>query len=90
MSEAQDTLHIQIEHFTGQEEGDVGHPYYVASCDPIGLVTDGDDFEELLANLQEALEVCLDDTDTVAEFNVIPNPRVVLHMEMPGHYAKTA
>ena len=90
MSEVQDTLHIQIEHFTGQEEDDVGHPYYVASCDPIGLVTDGSSFEELLVNLREVLELCLEDTDTVADFNVIPNPRVVLHMEMPGPYAKTA
>jgi predicted RNase H-like HicB family nuclease len=74
MGEAQDALHIQIEHFTGQEI-----PTWVASCEPIGLVTDGDDFEESLANLQEALDVCLEDTDTVAEFNFIPSPRVVLH-----------
>ncbi len=90
MREIQDTLHVQIEHFTGEEEDDVGHPYYVASCDAIGLVTDGSNFEELLVNLQEALAVCLEDTDTVAEFNTVPNPRVVLHMEMPGHYAQTA
>jgi predicted RNase H-like HicB family nuclease len=91
MSEVKDTLHILVEYFTGQEEGedDVGHPYYVASCDTIGLVTDGDTFEDLLANLREALDVCLEDTDTIAEFNVVPNPRVVLQMEMPGNHAKT-
>ena len=80
MSNPQDTLHIQIEYFTGHEEGDddVGHPYYVASCDVIGLVTEGDTFEELLANLQEALDVSLEKVDTLAEYNVMPDAQIFL------------
>jgi predicted RNase H-like HicB family nuclease len=75
MQKPYDTLHIQVEHFTGQEEGedDTGHPYYVASCDVIGLVTEGDTFEELLSNLQEALAASLEDVDTLAEYNVLPD-----------------
>lgn len=90
MSKPADKLIVQVEYFTGQEEGDIGHPYYAASCDPIGLVTDGETFEELLANLQEALAASLDGADTLAEYNVIPNPRVILHMDMPSPYAKIA
>jgi predicted RNase H-like HicB family nuclease len=92
MGNPKDTLHIQIEYFTGQEEGedDVGHPYYVASCDVIGLITEGDTFEELLVNLQEALDASLEEIDTIAEYNVVPDARVVLQMDMPGYYAKTA
>jgi len=77
MSEAKETLHIRIEYFDGQDEGDVGYPYYVASCDDIGLVTDGRTFEELLTNVREVLDLCFEDTDAVTEYNVVPDPRIV-------------
>ena len=59
-----DTLHIRVEYFTGLEEDDgSGQPYYVASSDAIGLVTEGETFEELLVNLREVLSLCLEDGD---------------------------
>jgi predicted RNase H-like HicB family nuclease len=53
-------------------------------------VTEGDTFEELLANLEEALGACLMETDTIALYNLLPDARIVLHMEMPNPYAKAA
>jgi hypothetical protein len=40
------------------------------------------------ANLVEALDACLGDIDTVAEYNLVPNPRVELRM--PFAYGETA
>jgi predicted RNase H-like HicB family nuclease len=88
MSQPNDTLYITIEYYDGQDEGDVGYPYYVATNDEIGLVTDGKTFEELRANLVEALDACLGDIDTVAEYNLVPNPHVELRM--PFTYGETA
>ena len=87
MSKPKDTLTISVEFST--EDEDYG-PVYVATNDDIGLVTDGRTFDELLSNLRDALAACLDDTDTVAEFNLKQNPRVVLTMELPEIHAKTA
>lgn len=87
MSAVNDTLEIKVEYNT--EDQEYG-PVYIATNDAIGLITDGQTFEELLANLREAIAASLDETDTVAEFNLIPNPRVVLIMEMPASRAKTA
>ena len=84
MSNIQDTLIIHVEYNT--EDGIV----YIATNDDIGLVTDGQTFGELLKNLQEAVAVCLDETDTIAEFNLVPNPRVKLILELPENYAEIA
>jgi len=78
----QEVLTIQIEYSTEDEE-----PIYVATNDAIGLVTDGHTFEELLENLKEAIAVCLEDTDTVNLFNLVPNPRVEIRMLLPESYA---
>jgi predicted RNase H-like HicB family nuclease len=75
MSDVQDTLHINVEYSTEDEEYG---PVYVATNRDIKLVTDGKTFEELLGNLRDAIAACLDDTDTVAEFNLVPNPRVFI------------
>ena len=90
MTPPRDTLTITLEYYDGQAEGDVGYPYYVATNDEIGLVTDGKSFEELRVNLVEALDVWLGDIDTVAEYNLIPNPRISITMELPENYAETA
>jgi predicted RNase H-like HicB family nuclease len=76
------TLTILVEYFDGSDEGDDGLPYYVATNDEIGLVTDGRTFEELRANLADALDACLGDLDTVAEYNLVANPRVELRMPL--------
>jgi hypothetical protein len=92
MSKARDTLHIQVEYFTGTEEGedDVGHPYYVASCDEIVAVTDGQTWNELLRNINEMVTASLEGEDTIALYNLKPNPRVVITMELPDNYAEIA
>lgn len=91
MSNIADTLDIRVEYYTGlEEDDDVGHPYYVASCSRIGLVTDGETFEELLKNVYEVLALILEDVDTVAEYQLAPDAKVVLHMELPSQHAKAA
>jgi predicted RNase H-like HicB family nuclease len=88
MEKIQDTLHIQVEYYDGREEGDVGHPYYVATNAMIGLVTEGATFEELLENLQEAIAACLESEDTIAAYQLVPSPRVEIHLRMPETYAQ--
>lgn len=91
MAELKDTVTVTIEYYTGKEEGlEYDHPYYVAHSDEIGLVTDGDTLDELMANLREALSLCLEDVDTVREYHLKPNPRIMLTMDMTGLYAKIA
>jgi predicted RNase H-like HicB family nuclease len=87
-----DTLHITIEYFTGKEEGedDVGYPYYVASTDEIAAVTQGRTWNELLRNIHEMLEAALDEQDTVEMYSLVPNPRIVITMELPENYAEIA
>jgi predicted RNase H-like HicB family nuclease len=87
MNSPQTTLYVNVEYSTDDEKDG---PVYVASNDALSLVTDGRSFEELLVNLREAIAVCLEDTDTVAEFNLLPNPRVVLTVKLPENYAQTA
>lgn len=90
MSKAKDIVQVNIEYFTGQDEGDDGTPYFVASSDDLMFTTEGDTFEELLQNVRECLLLCLQDTDSVAEYGVAPDARVRLMMDLPEDYAKTA
>ena len=87
-----ETLHIRVEYFTGREEGegDVGHPYYVASCEEIVAVTDGDTWADLLKNIHEMVAASLEGEDTVAVYNLVSHPRVVITMELPENYAEIA
>jgi len=77
MSELNTTLYIDVQYNTEDEEYG---PMYIATNDEIGLVTDGKSFEELLQNLKEALDACLSDVDTIAEYNLVPHPQVELRM----------
>lgn len=90
MAEIRDTVYVTIEYYTGQDEGDDGTPYYVAHSDDLMFTTQGDTFEELLANIRECLILSLKDTDSVATFHVAPDARVKLVMELPEDYAETA
>jgi len=82
-----DTLYINVEYSTEDEEYG---PVYVAYSDEVSLVTDGKTFSELLKNLREAIALCLEDIDTVAQYNLVPNPRIKLIMELPENYAEIA
>jgi len=90
MSEIKDTIHIRVEYFSGQDEGDSGHPYYVASCEEITAITDGKTWGELMHNIEEMLAVHFEDEDTIESYGIAPNPRVVVTMELPENYAQIA
>lgn len=85
MTQPRDTLTIDVEFNT--EDQDYG-PVYIASNDDIGLVTDGQTFEELRENLKEALDASLGDIDTIAAYNLVPNPRIEIRMLLT--YGETA
>jgi hypothetical protein len=87
MVEASDTLHVRVEYFTGLEEGDddVGHPYYVASCEEIVAVTDGRTWRELLKNIHTMLNASLEGEDTVAIYNLVTHPRIYISAEELKH-----
>lgn len=89
MTQPGDTLHILVEYFDGQDEGDDGHPYFVATCSQIGAVTDGRTLDELFKNLREVIELALEDDDPVEVYNIVPNPHVSITMELPD-YAQIA
>lgn len=77
-----DTVHFAVEFHDGTDPEDEGMPYFVASCLEFTIVTGGESFEELMTNIRDALGLFLKDEDTVAEYNVIPAPRIVLNVEM--------
>ncbi len=84
-----DTLHVVVEYFDGQAEGDDGHSYYVAACSEINIVTNGSTLDELFKNLREVIAFALEGEDTIATYNVVPNPHVSIAMELPD-YAQIA
>jgi predicted RNase H-like HicB family nuclease len=85
MSTVKKTIYVSVEYFTGRDEGDDGVSYYVASSDDLMFTTEGETFEELLKNIRECLVLCLQDTDSVTEFNVAPDARVQLVMDLSNH-----
>ena len=89
MAELKTEVYVNIEYYTGHEEGDddVGHPYYVAFSDDLHFVTDGETFEELMANVRECLLLTLHDGDSIAKFGFAPDAQVTLMMPMPDVYA---
>lgn len=89
VSQPNDTLHVTVEYFDGQAEGDEGTPYYVASCPEINIVTSGSTLNELFNNLREMIAFALEDEDTVETYNLVPNPHVSIAMELPD-YAQIA
>ena len=89
MSDLHDTIHFLIEYHDGQEDEDVGHAYYVASCLEIPAVTDARTLDELIVSIRNVVAFALEDEDVVAEYRVTPNPRIVISFELPD-YAPTA
>jgi predicted RNase H-like HicB family nuclease len=83
-------VYVNVEHYSGQEEGedDLGHPYYVAFSDELHFVTEGDTFEELMANIRECLLLTLHDGNSVAEFGVAPDAQITILMDLPENYAE--
>ena len=86
-TQPRDTVHVNVEYNT--EDKEYG-PVFVASCEEISVITDGQTMDELLKNIKEAIRLHLEDVDTVRVFNLTPNPRIVVTMELPENYAETA
>lgn len=61
MTDWNDTIHVMVEYHDGQEEGDVGYPYYVASCVEIPAVTDARTLDELIINIRDVIAFALED-----------------------------
>ena len=55
--------------------------YYVASCREIAAVTQGRTFEEIIANLQEVVQLHLEGEDP-ADFGLLPNPSILMVYEV--------
>jgi len=85
MPKSGSALHVRVEQFTGLEQNgdDVGHPYFVASCREIVAVTDGDNWNDLLRNIHEMVAASLEREDTVAVYNLVPNPEVIIMLDSP-------
>ena len=84
MGNMRDTIYVTVEHFEGDEHDAA---YYVASSDELSLVTDGETFEALLKNLQEAVSLILEE-NVRPDFDLLPNPSLVIVMRLPESYAK--
>ena len=58
-----------------------GEAQYVADCVEIPVVTQGSTLEEVLANLQEAVALHLEDED-LAELGLVENPSILVTIEL--------
>ena len=90
MSEFKNLVHVDTEHFDGLGDADLGHPYYVAHSSELRFTTQGDKFEAFLSNLQECIQLCMDDGDSVAEFGVALDTQVQIVGLLLRPNAKTA
>ena len=71
-----DTIYVHVEYSTEDEEAG---PVYVASNDDLMFTTDGQTFEEMLHNVREAIALCMEDAELVAELGLIPNPQIIFN-----------
>jgi predicted RNase H-like HicB family nuclease len=76
--EIRDAIHVNVEYFDGQEEGDVGNSYYVASRVEITATTDGETLDELIKNIHEMIDMYLKDINTAVEIHLLRKARIVI------------
>jgi predicted RNase H-like HicB family nuclease len=80
MSQPADKIHVKVEYYNGNDEGDVGYPYYVATCEEIAAVTDARTLDELFKSIRDMIAIHLEDEDTVATYNLIPEPAMIIDL----------
>jgi predicted RNase H-like HicB family nuclease len=68
-------IHVYVEYSTEDEEYG---PVYIASCLELDVVAYGKTLDELLNNLREAIASHLAGVDTLTQYNLIPNPRIMM------------
>lgn len=59
-----------------------GDKYYVAEGIDLPIVTQGKTLDELAYNIQEAVELHLEE-ENLADFDLAPDPSVLLNLELP-------
>lgn len=89
-NQVNDTLFFTVQFFQGNTDNDVGHPYYVATCEAISAVTDAPTLAALFARIREVVDLALEDADTPDAYKVTPDPRIFVTLELPENYAETA
>jgi predicted RNase H-like HicB family nuclease len=80
MGDLIEVIHVNVEYLDGHEEGDVGYPHFMASCEELNTATDAESFEELFANIQQMLERCLKTTG--AHHGIDPDAIIKINFEM--------
>ena len=64
-----------------------GESHYVAECLEVSVVTQGKTLDDVVKNLREAVALHLDN-ENLAELGFVPNPALVITMEVePAHAA---
>lgn len=63
-----------------------GDTHYVAECLEISVVTQGKTLDETITNLQEAVGLHLEGEDP-AEFGLVPNPTLLVTIELGSRVA---
>ena len=65
-----------------------GDKYYIAECIDLPVVTQGKTLDELMKNLNEAIELQLEDED-IKDYNLAPKPSILASIELDSlSYAK--
>ncbi len=65
-----------------------GDSHYTGECLEIAVVTQGKSLDETVANLQEAVALHLEGED-LAEWGLVPEPTLIVTMEVERGYART-
>jgi predicted RNase H-like HicB family nuclease len=59
---------------------------YVAECTEISVVTQGQNLDQVVRNLQEAISLHLEGED-LASFGFVPQPTILISLELQPEYA---
>lgn len=63
-----------------------GEKYYTAEGIDLPVVTQGKTLDELAENIREAVELHLEG-ENLADFDIAPNPSVLMNFELPQVHA---
>ena len=59
-----------------------GEKYYIAEGIDLPVVTQGKTLDELIRNIQEAVQLQLEG-ENLEDFDLAPNPSILLNLELP-------
>lgn len=72
---AREVVHVYVEYSTEDEEYG---PVYIASCLELDVVVYGKTLDDLLTALREGIAAHLENVDTVAQYRLVPHPRIMM------------